>query len=91
MRGLVIGLGLLLTACSSSDKHWAKAGGTLEAFNADSYDCATKSSAREASFSWQIRPSYSDKMQVNKDMYRLCLQSRGYQRSDEGQWVGVRD
>lgn len=90
MKTLMTGLALLLTACTST--HWSKPDGTLEGFNRDSYDCV-----REARTSWTAPPiailfgPSADERGVNKELYRTCLQSRGYQRVDGGTWVGVRD
>jgi len=66
---------LLLVACAP-EKHWTKPGGTYEQFGKDSYECATQTSAGG---------------DFRKDMYRACLQSRGYQRVPGGPWEGVRD
>jgi len=91
MKTLVIALALLAAGCTST--HWSKPGGTLEAFNRDSYACANE--ARQAWFEFRRGPlafgPSGDEKGINKNMYRLCLQARGYERSDSGTWVGVRD
>jgi hypothetical protein len=72
---VVLPAAVLLTACTP-DKHWSKAGTTYEQFGKDSYECATQTSSGG---------------EFRKDMYRACLQGRGYQFVPGGEWGGVRD
>ena len=57
-------------------RHWTKPGGTYEQFVKDSYDCAQQ-------HTWEG--------DVVKEMYRACLQGRGYRFERGGEWQGVRD
>jgi hypothetical protein len=66
---------LFLSACAS-EKHWTKPGATYEQFGKDSYDCAQQ---------------HSPGGDFKKDMYRACLQGRGYQLVPDGPWEGIRD
>jgi hypothetical protein len=77
--------------CASSTLHWTKPGATRDDFNRDSYECAQQHS--RDTFTWRPPiaggPEYGPA--VNKDLYRACLQSRGYQRVEGGEWIGIRD
>jgi hypothetical protein len=57
-------------------RHWTKPGGTYEQFARDSYDCAQQ-------HTWEG--------EVRKNLYRACLQGRGYLFERGGEWIGVRD
>lgn len=92
MRALLVLLALTTAGCASSDTHWTKTGGTLDEFNRDSYDCAQAS--RQSVVRWGRAALFNpvgDSDNVNKTLYRSCLQARGYQRTSDGAWVGVRD
>jgi hypothetical protein len=78
----------LLSGCAS--KHWAKTGVTAEDFGRDSYQCAQEA---RMGFVWggsAFGPSRDERM-VNRDLYRGCVQARGYQHVEGGEWVGFRD
>jgi hypothetical protein len=83
---LLLSVALALVSCAGP-KRWAKPGATAEEFHRDSLDCARQYSARSAKF----RPfeGYSDKVRIDDDLYRACLQARGYQRVEGGQWEGL--
>jgi hypothetical protein len=40
---------------------------------------------------WLRSGPSGDEKGINEEMYRMCLQARGYQRVEGGAWVGVRD
>ena len=87
---VVVSLLLLLTGCGSS-KQWAKPGATADDFHRDSYACANES--RQSWFEFRRVPfgPSSDEKGINKELYRACLQARGYQRVEGGEWKGLRD
>ncbi len=78
---------ILLTGCA--DKHWTKPGATAQGFSRDSYECAAQHREHHASF--KPFEGYREGDSVNKDLYRACMQSRGYQRVEGGEWIGIRD
>lgn len=55
--------------------------------------CANE--ARQSWFEFRRGPlgfgPSGDEKGINEEMYRMCLQARGYQRVEGGAWVGVRD
>src|SRR5688572_26984101 len=73
-------LAIALLAGCAGRLHWTKTGATADDFNRDSYECAQQHS--RDSFTWRPPiaggPSYGP--EVNKDLYRACMQARGYQR-----------
>jgi hypothetical protein len=77
----------MLAGCATP-KHWDKAGATHEDFLGDSHACA-----REARQSVKLGgiSGVSDAQRIDKVVYRACLQARGYQRTNEGTWIGLRD
>ena len=70
--GIAIMAVTLAVALSGCRYYWIKPGSTAEAFNADSQTCLQE--ARSAT------PATERYGVVNQDIYRSCLQSRGYQR-----------
>jgi hypothetical protein len=66
----------VLLGCATD--HWSKAGATAEDFYRDSWECARQTTYREGT-------------KVNKDLYRACLNARGYSRNDPNGWKGLRD
>jgi len=79
---LALALLTSLGVAACSDKHWTKAGATVEDFNRDNHECALE--AQRGVFSYKGTP-------VNKRTYRNCMRARGYQLVEGGQWVGLRD
>lgn len=92
--GRLIGLAAILVLTGCADKHWAKPGATAQEFNRDSYECARE--ARQSVARWgggivgMINQPKDDES-VNKELYRACVQARGYERVQGGPWKGIRD
>jgi hypothetical protein len=88
--GLVVGIG----GCAAPAKNWTKSESTADDFARDSQACereATRVYGRSAGFhpAASFSPSgvYAT---VSTDGYRDCLERKGYQRAEDGPWVGVR-
>ena len=79
---------MVLFGCSAP-LHWTRTGVTQADFHRDSFECAKQSTATRRSFTPLF--GYSERQVVNEELYRLCLQSKGYQRVVGGPWVGVHD
>ena len=79
-EAVAVALVVVLTGCSSTVARWVKPAATADDFNRDSYDCARAHTGKEFRLQPLILggPSYGD--QLNKDLYRACLVSKGYQR-----------
>ncbi len=79
----------------SDHKGWHRHGEAAVLFPltlALSYECAQANNARESGFRYGGGIArYEDEIRVNRDMYRLCMGSKGYSRVEGGQWVGPRD
>jgi len=89
-----MGLSVWIGGCAQT-KHWTKPESTADDFARDSQNCereATRIYGRSAGFhpAASFSPSgvYAN---VSTDTYRDCLERKGYQRVEGGQWVGVRD
>jgi hypothetical protein len=67
---------LLAVVVSGCAKHWTKPGATNAEFSRDSYECAQ---------------AHQDGGEVRKNLYRACLQNRGYQHVQGGEFIGLRD
>jgi hypothetical protein len=76
-----------LAACGTL--HWTKPGATAPDFARDSYACGQQH--QEVSRSFAPFEGYQEGVNVNKQLYRACMQAKGYQRTDPDGWVGLRD
>ena len=90
--GLVAAL-LLVTACAGPRHHWMRPATTAQQFSRDSYECAhqARQSVFRAGPPGFMYGGSAESRTVNKDLYRTCLQARGYERIEGGTFVGLRD
>ena len=85
--GAVLLAAAMLMGCATA-QHWEKAGGTQDDFMRDSRACAA--GARQ-SLKVGALTDAGDPQRINKVEYRDCLEARGYRRTAEGTWIGLRD
>ena len=91
-HAMLLAFALVLTACA--DKHWTRPGATYDSFMADSRNCAQDATMVYSASAGGSRYGFrydGGGPRVDKDMYRACMQARGYRRVDGGEFVGVRD
>ena len=86
-HGAIIVSLIVLAGCSTA--HWTKPGATAADFNRDSYECAQQH--QENSASWRPYQGFRSGVTVSKDLYRGCMQAKGYNRNDPNGWEGFRD
>ena len=86
----------LLSLAGCATKHWTKPGVTAQDFHRDSFECAQQTlhsteTSMAPSFWFWSGGSTSSETKVSKELYRTCLQAKGYQLVQGGQWEGLRD
>ena len=77
---------LVMAPLAGCKFYWTKPGGTAEAFNQDSLECAKESSPTPAAAKYGI---------ASEKIYKACLQSRGWVRENttagDGKFRGIED
>jgi hypothetical protein len=77
---------LLVTPLAGCKFYWTKPGGTQEAFDRDSAECARESSPTDAAAKYGIG---------TEKIYKACLTKRGWARENttagEGKFRGIED
>lgn len=83
MRLLILSFGLtsvlFMDGCSTT-YHWTKPGATTQQSYKDSYECEKESVSRSSVLAGGV---YSNSEYVNQELWKSCLQARGYTVTEE--------
>ena len=85
-----VALAALVAAGCGPTMHWTRPNTTAQQFATDSYACA-RQTTRSTFNAFRAAMGAAYDQEVDKDLYRACLNARGYTRTDPNGWEGFRD